>query len=128
MEPVTLIIAALVAGATAAMQESAGDAVKSAYAGLKALVKRALGGNPAAGSLVDEHEQDPEVWQKPLEKKLRDADAAADGDLLQAAQALLRLTDPQGAQVGKYNVQVSGGQGVVVGDNATVTQTFQNRQ
>jgi hypothetical protein len=40
MEPTTLIISALVAGATAALKETASQAVKDAYAGLKALVQK----------------------------------------------------------------------------------------
>ena len=40
MEPISLILAALVAGATAATKDTAGAAVKDAYEGLKALIKK----------------------------------------------------------------------------------------
>ena len=35
---------------------------------------------------------------------------------MSAAQALLAKMDPDGARSGKYNVQISGGKGIVVGD------------
>jgi hypothetical protein len=44
--------------------------------------------------------------------------------LLRAARALLEQVDPEGARGGKYNVTVTGGKGVVVGDQATVTMNF----
>ena len=39
MEPISLIIAALSAGAIAAAKDTAGTAVKDAYQGLKTLIK-----------------------------------------------------------------------------------------
>lgn len=120
MEPITLIVTALVAGATAAINDSAADAVRGAYASLKSLVKRKVGDEV----LVDRHEQKPDVWEKPLAERLSEARAAEDPAIVEAARRLLTLVDPQGAQVGKYNVHISGGQGNVVGDNATVHQTF----
>ena len=46
MDPISLIVAALAAGASAAVKDTAGQAVKDAYSGLKALVKRKLGVEP----------------------------------------------------------------------------------
>jgi disulfide oxidoreductase YuzD len=40
MEPISLILAALAAGATGAAKDTAGTAVKDAYEGLKALIKK----------------------------------------------------------------------------------------
>ncbi|MCZ8361568.1 MAG: hypothetical protein O9338_01940 [Microcystis sp. LE19-251.1A] len=40
MEPISLILAALAAGAVAAAKDTAGTAVKDAYEGLKALIKK----------------------------------------------------------------------------------------
>ena len=47
--------------------------------------------------------------------------------IVQAAQALLKLIQPQQASAGKYNVQIGEAQGTVVGDNAQVTMTFGNK-
>jgi hypothetical protein len=43
MEPITLIIGALVAGAVAVTQEVTGQVIKDGYAGLKALIQRKFG-------------------------------------------------------------------------------------
>ncbi|CCI17590.1 exported hypothetical protein [Microcystis aeruginosa PCC 9807] len=40
MEPISLILAALAAGATGAAKDTAGTAVKDAYESLKALIKK----------------------------------------------------------------------------------------
>lgn len=117
-------MAALVAGASSALKDSAGDAVKNAYAGLKSLLKRKFGSNAFAESVLDKHEENPETWDEPLRDQLVEAGAPDDEQIIAAATALLERADPQGAQIGKYNVQISGGQGTVIGDNANVTQTF----
>ena len=47
VDPASLIVAALAAGAVAGAQNTATEAVKDAYAGLKALVQRRIAGRPA---------------------------------------------------------------------------------
>jgi len=126
MDPVSLIVAALAAGASTALKDAAGDAVKDAYDGLKSLLKRKLGKNPAAEIAIDKHEESPEVWEKPLEAEIKEAGVADDEEVVRSAQDLMRLVDPAGAQAGKYNVTISGGKGIVVGDYAQVHQTFNN--
>lgn len=117
MDPLTLIVTALAQGAATALTDTASDAIRTTYRGLVSLVKRKLG---QEDKLVDEHAEDPDTWQKPLEKKLRDADAEEDEELINAARALLEEIDPAGAQIGKYNVRVSGGQVGAIGDYAQV--------
>lgn len=119
MDPITLIVTALTAGATAALQGTAEQAVKDAYSGLKALIKRKFAGKPVAES-VDRHESAPDV----LKEQLKDAGAGDDEEIIRAAQTVLAQTDPDGARAGKYNVTISNGKGVVVGDRNTVTMTF----
>ena len=48
MDPVTLIVTALAAGAATGMTESAASAVKDAYRSLLALVRKRLAGRPDA--------------------------------------------------------------------------------
>jgi hypothetical protein len=118
VDPITLIVTALVAGASAAAQETAGTAVKDAYAGLKALIRRRFGREDAPEL------DDPAAAEAPLTEKLRAAGAERDEELVRAAQALLAQVDPENARAGRYNVQISGGKGIVVGDSATVTMNF----
>lgn len=128
MDPVSLIVAALVAGVAAGTKDVAGAAVKDAYHALKDLVRRRLEAakDPAATAvaptaLLAAHEQRPETWRAPMEEALRAGGAADDADLVAAAQGLLRLADPEGAQRGKYTVDLRGAQGVQVGDGGTMT-------
>ena len=125
LEPITMIITALVAGVASAAKDTAGTAVQDAYEGLKALLKAKFKGNAAAEAALEEHAKDSETWDKPLRKSLRDARADQDADLMAAAQSLLKLVDPEGITRGKYNSQVSGNvQGIVQGDHSQVTMQF----
>jgi hypothetical protein len=124
MDPVTLIVTALAAGASSALQDGAAQAVKDAYARLKALVKRRFAARPKGELVLAEHEAAPKTWQAPLAAELSAAGAEGDADLVAAAQALMSLVDEAGSRSGKYAVTVSGSQGVQVGDRNTQTNTF----
>ena len=66
MDPVTLIVTALAAGAAEALKDGAAQAVKDAYARLKALVAGRFAGRAKAELVLAEHEAAPETWQAPL--------------------------------------------------------------
>jgi hypothetical protein len=124
VDPVSLIVAALAAGAVAGAQNSATEAVKDAYAGLKALVRRRLTGRPAGEVALDQHAQEPEQWETALAGELVKADLGGDTEVVSAAQALMGLLDADGTRSGKYLVDVRGAQGVQVGDRNTQHNTF----
>jgi hypothetical protein len=124
MDPISLIIAALAAGAIAGAKDVTGQAVKDAYAGLKALIRRRFTGNREAEAVLDQSERQPESDRAQLAEHLQAVGAAGDQELIKAAQALLRQADPEGARAGKYDVRITGGKGIVVGDQANVTMTF----
>jgi hypothetical protein len=126
MDPVSLIVAALAAGASAALKDTAGQAVQDAYGGLKSLLKRRLGEKRRTEDVVDRHEEAPDVWEKPLHDELAKAGLADDEEVIRAAQELLARVDPAGARGGKYKVTISGGKGIVVGDHARVDMTFED--
>ena len=107
VDPVTLIVAALVAGAAAGLKDTASSAVKDAYHGLKGLVQRKLGGRPDGELVLARHEQDPQVWDKPLIQELTAARAGDDPALVMAAQALMQLVDAAGSAAGRYQVAAS---------------------
>jgi hypothetical protein len=98
--------------------------VKDAYAGLKALVKKRFEKQPHAEMALAEYESDPDTWQKPLQKSLVEVGADRDEAIVRQAQQVLKLVNPQQASQGKYNVQIGEGKGIVIGDHAQVTQTF----
>lgn len=123
MDPITLIVTALAAGAAAGVQDTASAMVKDAYASLKALVRRRLGGAPSAELVLARHEQAPETWQAPLMAELVQAGADGDGDLIAAAKALLELAGEAGG-AGKYTVDVRRAQGVQIGDRNRQDNVF----
>jgi hypothetical protein len=124
MDPVTLIVAALAAGAAQGVSETASGAVRDAYDGLKAKVRGWFGGQPSKELVLVEHEKSPDTWQAPLQAALTETGAAGDPAVVEAAQQLMALLDAAGTQSGKYLVDLRGAQGVQVGDHNTQMNTF----
>jgi hypothetical protein len=124
MDPITLIVTALAAGAASGLKDTASEMLKDAYAGLKNLVKNRLGGGPDADLVLAKHEQAPETWQAPLKSELAGAGADSDQRLIDAAKALLDLVDKEGGRPGKYTVDVRGAQGVQIGDHGQQSNVF----
>ena len=117
MDPITVIVTALAAGAALGITDTAASAVKDAYAALRALVKKRFAGRPDAELVLAKHEKAPETWQAPLRAELAGAGADHDPNLVAAAQTLMSLVDAVGARTGKYTVDVRGAQGVQIGDH-----------
>jgi hypothetical protein len=127
MDPTTVIVTALATGAAAAAKETAGEVIKDAYHGLKALIQRKFADKPEAESILAKHAEKPAVWEAPLKEALAEVAADRDAAILTAAQQLMALIDPQQAATGKYTVHIAGNvQGVVQGDHAQVTMSFGN--
>ena len=128
MDPITLIVGALVAGAASGaldeVKDGAAGGIKAAYAKLRALATRRVAGNPGAEAALAEIEADPDTWKAPLAAKLTQLDAGADADLVAAAKALMELYDAAGARAGKYNVTITNSQGVQVGDHGIQVNNF----
>jgi hypothetical protein len=123
MDPITLIVTALVTGVAHELTDDASAMVKDAYARLKALVKKRLHSRPGAEVVLAKHEEAPETWQAPLMAELAAAGADHDRDLLAAAKALLDLVGEPGG-TGKYTVDAQGAQGVQVGDHNRQDNVF----
>lgn len=128
MEPVTLILTALAAGASAgaldALKDDAKEKVKTAYAKLHGLVKKRVSGRPHGELALAEYESAPQKWEGLLTAELTEAGAAQDNDLLDTARALLELIDQSGAKLGKYNVAIKDSKGVQVGDGNVQVNKF----
>lgn len=111
MEPITLILGALAAGALASVSMGATAAVKDAYAGLKRLVAARFRGKPAAEVALAEHAADPDTWQAPLAKALAETGTDTDPAVIEAARQLMELLDETGARAGKYKRRPAWGPG-----------------
>jgi hypothetical protein len=90
MEPISAIVAALALGAAAAAKDVASQAVKDAYAGLKALIIRHY---PKVS--VEQLEQAPQSHSRRavVEEDLQATDAAGNTELATAAQKLIGLIE-----------------------------------
>jgi len=124
MDPVTLIVTALAAGAATAQQDSAKGAVKTALARLRGLVKKRFK-DPANGEYVlEKHASAPEIWRPALQQELTESGAGSDPELVAAAQDLMRLLGVRDTQTGESAVTVRDSRGVQIGDHNTQVNTF----
>lgn len=124
VDPVSVIVTALAAGAAQGVSETASAAVKDAYAHLKDKVRGWFTESPSHELVLAEHEKNPQTWQAPLQTALTETGAASDRGVIEAAQELMALLDAAGTQSGKYLVDLRTAQGVQVGDHNTQTNTF----
>ena len=117
MDPVTMILAALAAGVATGAGAAAAQAFKDGYAGLKGLLKRRFAGNAKAHETLADFEADPDTYEKPLAKLLKETGADQDPQILAAAERLVAAAEHAGVRT-KYHVSVTGcGQvGAIAGD------------
>ena len=118
VDAVSLIVAALATGA-AAVQDETPEAVREAYARLLDAARERLTGRPDGELVLTRHAAAPETWRAPLEAELLAAGTGADAGLVDAARTLLELADAAGSRAGTHQVNVTGSQGVQVGDHNT---------
>ena len=111
-----LILAALIAGATAATKDTAGVAVKDAYEGLKALIKKKFEKDALAQAMVDAKPEDIKQAEGLLKTKMTEVGIDKDAEILKAAAEILKKEDPQWAKEGKYSINVQGDIKGIVGD------------
>jgi hypothetical protein len=124
MDPITLIVAALAAGTSSAVQDSVSETVKDAYGALKRLILRKFGSRPEVAVTLDRAAQNPEVWTAPLAEVLREAGADRDEDVVRAARELMALVQPADPAV-KYALHIVGDvQGLAAGDHQHVEMRF----
>ena len=126
MDPITTaIVAALAAGVAASAKEVGQKVIVDAYDALKTTLKKRFGPDSDLAEAVETLEKKPESAgrQTTVQEEVAAAKAAGDPELQELAQALIEAlkSTPEGEKaVGKYQVDVSGGQVGVIGDDARV--------
>lgn len=124
IDPISLILAALVAGAA----KTAGDVAPDAYKALKTLIKNKFEskGKSDSVTILDKYEQKPEKTKALLEDELTEVGADKDEEIIKQAQKLMEQLKPQEAAEGKFSVQISGGtvQGLTQSNSGTITQNY----
>jgi len=108
MDTLTLVITALTTGSAASVRDTASEALKDAYTGLRTLILQKFAGKAAAEIALAQHEVKPDVWRTPLEEELREAEISRDENIIKAAQWVMTLIQPQQAVQGKFDVQIIG--------------------
>jgi hypothetical protein len=124
MDPISLILAALIAGTA----KTAGNVAQDTYDALKALIKHKFEsqGKLDSATILDKYEQKPEKTKLLLEDELMEIGADKDEEILKLAQKIIEKLNPQAVTDGKLNVQISGGtvQGLTQQNTGTINQTF----
>lgn len=127
MDPISLIVEALGAGAAEALKDGAKDAIVAAYQRLRDRVRTLLAGNRTAEVVLAEHEKSPKAWKEPLAIQLAGSGVAADPELRAAAEALLTLLKAPAAAP-QYSIVAPGSQGIQVGSNTSQIAGNNNTQ
>lgn len=97
MEPVSIIVSALAAGALAGLKPTAEAVVKDGYAGLKALLRRKYG---SVDVTPIEAKPESQAKRDSVAEDLKDAGAERDAELLEAARALLEAIQSRAPETG----------------------------
>lgn len=113
MTELDVIIAALVAGATAGATDTVGSLVRDSYAALKGALSRKLATRREVREALEADEVEPGVWRTALE----DSGIGEDEAVVELARKVLDAA-------GKYTVDVREARGVQVGDGNTQHNTF----
>ena len=125
MDPITLIIGALAAGAAAAAKDTASQAVKDAYAGLKTFIQRRFAEKkkPEGETALTQYEEKPAVWEAPLKDALVETETQEADEVLKAVEALRQALEqtPEGREaISKYKLNIQNSKVGMIGNGTTV--------
>ncbi|MDJ0732272.1 MAG: hypothetical protein QNJ33_20035 [Crocosphaera sp.] len=124
MEPISLILSALVAGAA----KTADNVTQDIYKGLKALIKQKFENQGKSDSvmILDKYEEKPKKTKPLLEDELTEVGADKEEEIIELAAKLLEQLNSKQATEAKVNISISGGtvQGLTQQNTGTINQNF----
>jgi hypothetical protein len=94
VDPVSMIVGALTAGASSGVSDAASQAVKDAYSVLKSLLVSKMGPGSAGHVALDQHERNPDAYARPLGNAIKSSGADRDAAILAAARRVLEAREP----------------------------------
>lgn len=128
MDPISIIVAALVSGAAAAAKDTASQAVSDAYSGLKTAFvhcwEKATQDEAKAQFLIEGLEKNPDAIESYVRAEMTSQLPEPEENLIALAQQLQALLESEGGAAPKYNVNVDNSQGVAVGDGAVINMNI----
>jgi len=104
MEPMSLILTAVVAGESKAETPTLRTPVEDDFAGLRERLRAALNGRPGAQQALETFLADPVSGRETLIAGLSHSGAVGDPEVLDAAQQVMYRIDPEGARNGNYQI------------------------
>ncbi|WP_328393692.1 hypothetical protein [Nocardia sp. NBC_00416] len=122
MDPLTVIITALIAGAAAGGQDAVSAAVRDTYSVLRNRLTR--GSDPGAVAVIETNETAPGSSIDELEDMLRRARAAEDRELRSDAEALLSQLPTGRVDDARSRIDLRHAQGVQIGDHGVQHNSF----
>lgn len=103
MDPIDLIIAALItgtaAGTTAGIQSVTAQAIKDVYKSLKEQLQRHFNDHADGGTALAQFDKNPDVWISPTKKLLIETKAIEDPIVMKAAEEILNLAQKDAPQL-----------------------------
>ncbi|MFJ9725031.1 hypothetical protein ACIRP3_20005 [Streptomyces sp. NPDC101209] len=123
MDPATLVVQALVTGATTGLGGAASAAVTDAYQALKEALSRRLSGRPGALEQLGALERRPGAPAEGLVRELV-VTGAVDTEVMEHAQRLLVLLAPPASPLSAGGIDLREAKGVQVGNGTTQNNTF----
>jgi hypothetical protein len=120
MDPVTIIVAALAAGAAAGVTDVASQAIKDGYAALKGLIIGRFGQKADIKEAVEQVEKKPdsEGRKATLQEELQAAGAGQDQEVVQQARAFLDMLKDKGALSQASYSAILAGSGAIAQDHS----------
>ncbi|BAY42390.1 hypothetical protein NIES2111_68130 (plasmid) [Nostoc sp. NIES-2111] len=96
LDPISMVVTALVTGAAAALKPTAEQAIKDAYAGLKELIQRKY---ERVNIKALEEKPKSKPRQDSVREDLEETDVGQDEEVLRQAQVLLQAIEKQAPEV-----------------------------
>src|SRR5262249_19171788 len=124
MDPVSVIVAALIAGAGVGAKDVASAAVKDTYQALRRLVESRLAPRSDIAALLDGQDNDGSDRERRLMDVVVDSGVDRDPEVITSAERLLALMDTKRPEESKYSVDLRDAKGVQVGDGNTQNNSF----